>query len=170
MRTKCQRADFGVYFPTWGGFQEIVLHQMKNEMFCSPCHSCLVCRQTGCLPPRCPAFQYRKDHGKMVSWYLRYLGRGPPKSQMSSRSQWTATLVPKHCRQQQSLGVWESKLLGGLGARHGVHCLTAGLPRIVREKSLGNWWAAYSAWSSLWHLENQRHPNPWYLLGGPEQK
>lgn len=31
MRTKCQRADFGVYFSTWGDFQEILLHERKNE-------------------------------------------------------------------------------------------------------------------------------------------
>lgn len=35
MRTKCQRADFGVYFPTWGDFQEILLHEGKHEVLLS---------------------------------------------------------------------------------------------------------------------------------------
>lgn len=95
-------------------------------------------RQAACL--HILAVHKGRDHRKMFSWQDRYLGRGSLKFQVKSRRQWIATLVPKQCKEQQSLEFWKSKLLDGQGAHHGVHCLALGLALMVREKSLETWW------------------------------
>lgn len=96
----------------------------------------------------------------MVNWQDSYLGRGSPKSQVRSRRQWIATLFPKQCKEEPSLEVWKSKLLDGQRAHHGVHCLALQLALMVREKTWRPGEAAYSPWSSLWHLKKTQVSRP----------
>lgn len=164
MGTKCQRADFGVYFQTWGDFQEILLHERKkwsSALLAPPVW--FVGRQAGCL--HILAVHNRRDHRKMVRWPDRCLGRGSPQSQVSPRRQWTTTLIPEQCKDSR---VWKSENQNYCMGKELTMESTAwpwGWPLWSGWKAWRPGEAAYSPWSSLCHLQN-----PWHLLGEPEQK